>query len=392
MFNLKSIDIISLILAAIFLLPILYGLISPVTRTRLQSAISSFLSNIEFLLGIISAIFVTSKLLQLIGSENKTGLFSNLPASFKTLVIEQRLIAFIILVPIVLILCLFVIKLLLTPVYKVMVDYLPRILCRNDGTGFGSKLLGVIWKIPTACLLVLIASFALNLYSSFYYNPVINSAISASPIYQAMEDKIFIPLRSGEWLKKIPVIQGDSFARNNQGDNKNLIEKLAGKNIKVIEYFNGVTLDEAVKSDDEIDKTARRLTAGESTSVKKAFKLYQWVTSNITYDDDKAARLSTSSKGISSGAIICYNERKGVCFDYSSLYVAMCRASGLKVRLVTGLGYSGKEWGDHAWNEVFIPEENRWINVDTTFGTHVNYFDRMGFNVDHKYAEIQGEW
>jgi hypothetical protein len=31
-----------------------------------------------------------------------------------------------------------------------------------------------------------------------------------------------------------------------------------------------------------------------------------------------------------------------------------------------------------------------WINVDTTFGTIANYFDSSNFNVDHKYAQIQG--
>jgi len=389
---LKNIDIISLILAMIFILPILFGLIRPVTRLRLQSAIASFISNIEFLLGIISSIIATNKLLGLIDGGGKYRFLSYIPDSFKTLVIEQRLIAFIILVPFVLILCLSIIKLLLTPVYKLMVDLIPALICRNDGTGLGAKLLGIVWKLPTAVIFLLIATFALNIYSSFNYNPNLNNAIAASPIYKVMDDRVFIPVKSGEWLKKIPVIQGDLFAKDTKGDNKNLIERIAGKNIKVVEYFNGVTLDEAVKSNAEIDNTAKQLTASENTSIKKAFQIYKWITTNINYDDAKAATLSTNSRGISSGAINAYNERKGVCFDYSSLFIAMCRATGLKVRMVTGLGYSGKDWGDHAWNEVWSEEEGRWVNVDTTFGKYVNYFDRKGFNVDHKYAEIQGEW
>ena len=384
-------DIISLILILIFLLPIIFGLIRPVTRIRLQGAIASFISNIEFLLGIIASIFVTNQLLGLIES-NKKGIFQYIPASFKTLVVEQRLIAFIILIPIVLVLCLAIIKLILTPIYKIMVDLIPAIICRNDGTGIGSRLLGVIWRLPTAVIMLLIATFALNLYSSFYYNPKINNAIAASPIYKYANDNVFTPVKSGEWLRKIPVIRGDLFARDNTSDNKNLIEKIAGKNLGVIEYFNGVTLDEAVKSNAEIDNTAKKLTSGETTSIKKAYKIYSWITENIDYDDAKAAMLSNNARGTSSGAIIAYNERKGVCFDYASLFVAMCRANNLKVRLVTGLGYSGKDWGDHAWNQVWSEEENRWIDVDTTFGKHVNYFDRKGFYVDHKYAEVQGEW
>ena len=89
---------------------------------------------------------------------------------------------------------------------------------------------------------------------------------------------------------------------------------------------------------------------------------------------------------------MAFNTRMGICFDYASLYVSMCRAVGLKVRLVTGLGYSGSSWGDHAWNQVYVPEEGRWINVDPTFGTVNNYFDKPDFTVDHKDTKVQGEW
>lgn len=382
---------ITLILILIFMLPIVFGLITPVTRVRLQGAIASFLNNVEFLLGILTSIFATNKLLMLIETQ-KTGVYQYIPASFKTLVVEQRLIAFIILIPIVLMVCLAVIKLILTPVYKIMVELVPAIICRNDGTGIGARLLGVIWKLPTAIIMLLIATFALNVYSSFYYNPQLNNAIAVSPIYKYANDNVFTPVKNSEWLKKIPVIQGDIFAKDSSSDNSNIIERIAGKNVKVIEYFNGVTLDEAVKSNSEIDNTARKITSGETSSNKKAYKIYKWITENIDYDDAKAAMLSNNSKGISSGAVIAYNERKGVCFDYSSLFVAMCRANNLKVRLVTGLGYSGKDWGDHAWNQVWSEEESRWIDVDTTFGKQVNYYDRKAFSIDHKYAEVQGEW
>jgi transglutaminase-like putative cysteine protease len=71
----------------------------------------------------------------------------------------------------------------------------------------------------------------------------------------------------------------------------------------------------------------------------------------------------------------------------------MCRAVGVKVRFITGLGYSGVEWGDHAWNQVYDPAENRWINVDTTFGNSgKNYFDHAGFRADHQDGVIQGQW
>ncbi len=53
----------------------------------------------------------------------------------------------------------------------------------------------------------------------------------------------------------------------------------------------------------------------------------------------------------------------------------MAREAGLKVRIVTGEGFNGKEWGPHSWNEVYLPEKNQWITVDSTFGKAGNYFD-----------------
>ncbi|HBQ86719.1 MAG TPA: transglutaminase, partial [Syntrophomonas sp.] len=87
-----------------------------------------------------------------------------------------------------------------------------------------------------------------------------------------------------------------------------------------------------------------------------------------------------------------FNTRKGICFDYSCLYISMCRAAGLKVRLITGVAYSGTAWGDHAWNQVYSTEEGRWINVDTTFGSNGYYFDKPDFIADHRYPVVQGEW
>ncbi|MGL5243593.1 MAG: transglutaminase-like domain-containing protein, partial [Sarcina sp.] len=92
------------------------------------------------------------------------------------------------------------------------------------------------------------------------------------------------------------------------------------------------------------------------------------------------------------GAIPAYENKKGVCFDYACLYVAMCRAVGLKVKLVTGTAFNGKEWGPHAWNEVYLDKENKWINVDTTFYTAEGSFAGRNFDNTHKAEHIIGVW
>ena len=95
-----------------------------------------------------------------------------------------------------------------------------------------------------------------------------------------------------------------------------MVKKLAGQNIRVIEYFNGVTLDEAIKSNDEIDNTARSIARDGKNDYEKAQKIYKWITKNLTYDYDKAERVSINPKGIESGSIVAFNTREGICFDY----------------------------------------------------------------------------
>jgi transglutaminase-like putative cysteine protease len=61
-----------------------------------------------------------------------------------------------------------------------------------------------------------------------------------------------------------------------------------------------------------------------------------------------------------------FNAKKGICFDFSSLFGGVLRSQGIPTRLV--MGYI-PELGDgtvlHAWNEIWI--DYRWVAVDATF-------------------------
>ena len=159
-----------------------------------------------------------------------------------------------------------------------------------------------------------------------------------------------------------------------------------------ITYYNGVTLAQAVKSSPAIDAKTQEIIAGKRTDEAKAYAIYQWVGQNITYDNKKAQELEEGDVNLKSGAIAAFDTREGVCFDYASLYVAMARDAGLKVRLITGEGFDGTQWVSHAWNQVYIPSQNKWINVDCTFYDAGNFFNSSDFNEYHKDASIAGQW
>jgi len=168
-------------------------------------------------------------------------------------------------------------------------------------------------------------------------------------------------------------------------------EKESSKDIII---YNGITIDEGIKSNKNINNKAVQLIKSAKSDRERAKILYTWIGSNIKYDDDKAKKVlnSTNERDMpESGAIFAFEKKSGICFDKACLYVAMSRAVGLKVRLIGGQVFDGKEYSGHAWNQVYLKEENIWINVDPTFYEAGDYFDSNLFD-KHKEEDIAGEW
>lgn len=181
--------------------------------------------------------------------------------------------------------------------------------------------------------------------------------------------------------------------RESSGFFKN-IQSSKSKSSKAIIIYNGITIDEGIKSNENINNKAVELTENATSDRERARILYTWIGSNIKYDDDKADQVidgSENRKMPESGAICAFEKRSGICFDKACLYVAMSRAINLKVRIIGGQAFDGTQYVGHAWNQVYLNDENTWINVDPTFYDGGNYFDSNLFN-NHNVEEIAGEW
>lgn len=61
--------------------------------------------------------------------------------------------------------------------------------------------------------------------------------------------------------------------------------------------------------------------------------------------------------------------RQGVCRAIAALSMVILPHLGILARYVCGEGYSGTDWGPHAWNAVWAPN-GAWCHVDFTFGLH----------------------
>lgn len=158
-------------------------------------------------------------------------------------------------------------------------------------------------------------------------------------------------------------------------------------NVNNIEEINKylVSTKHVESNNAEIIKLSKKIVEGKNTDRERAKAIYDWVSENIKYDYVKLNKHQIGDYNNKYGALNTLKEKKGVCYDYSTLTAALGRAAGLQVKMVKGQAITPKYSGFHAWNEIYISEEGKWINLDTTFGSISleNNFDGMDFEGNH---------
>jgi transglutaminase-like putative cysteine protease len=130
---------------------------------------------------------------------------------------------------------------------------------------------------------------------------------------------------------------------------------------------------ERVESEDEgIKELARNITANSSDDFERISKLAIWVNKQLTYDLSLAGQLK-DAKWI-------LENRKGVCAEYSTLFITLARSLGIPARFISGLTYDEeKGWAGHSWAEAYI---GRWVPVDPTWSPpEVGYLDASHFEI-----------
>lgn len=108
-------------------------------------------------------------------------------------------------------------------------------------------------------------------------------------------------------------------------------------------------------------KVAKELTKNKKTDTEKIKVIYKYITSKISYDEEKA---NTVQSGYIPNIDQVLKEEKGICYDYSVLFAAMLRSSGIPTKLL--MGYYNNSSVYHAWNQVYNKDERKWITLDTT--------------------------
>ncbi|SHI20959.1 Transglutaminase-like superfamily protein [Sporobacter termitidis DSM 10068] len=385
---LDHINFITVFLIGVFLLPIAAGLLRPLTGNRIYSSFNTTISAVLVIVSAVLSVCVT-ELLFSDGGDNPLGnLFKGIPVVWYS-IISQDVLVYVLLILILLVAFNGLFQLLLIPLNKKVIypvsDRLGKAL--DSMNKVAARIIGGLWQLPKSAWLVLVFALLFNFYSMLSSNASLDSYINNSAAYRLIDNTAVQPIISSEAARQIPAFIDKTVDK--------AVECLSpeGRKLLIKVYINGVTVDDAIASSPDIDNVAIELVGAENDRYLMAEKLYDWVVENISYDNQKADALLTDAFASPSGAVVAFSEKTGVCFDKASLYVAMCRAVGVQVRLITGCAFNGADWLDHSWNEIYYDKQDRWVNVDTTFGSKDrSYFDNSGFWDDHKDREVQGEW
>ncbi|MDO4308885.1 MAG: transglutaminase-like domain-containing protein [Eubacteriales bacterium] len=104
---------------------------------------------------------------------------------------------------------------------------------------------------------------------------------------------------------------------------------------------------------------AQSMLPEDATDVEALDAIYTYVTSNITYDEEKA---QTVEAGYLPDIDETLHTGTGICFDYAALITAMLRARDIPCKLQIGYTSDIK----HAWIDVYIRSRG-WVNQAISF-------------------------
>jgi hypothetical protein len=392
-----KINPITLLLVIAFAYPIIKGFLFKFSSNSLKEDIQEIGNNLSFIVSLFLGVFLSKKVF----IEHNSGIYKNIyeivPEKLLYYIQNNNMVLYAIIIPIMVFILYkvasFIMELISKITFYPVVDILERFIQNKSNTL--KRLSGAIIEIPKAVVYVLFITFIINILSLFNLTSKYSAFLEDSKPYNYLCKEIVIPATNSTVAKQLPNILNNSFkVVVKDADSQDIANSIVdiASNKRIIVYYNGVTLDEGIKSNSKIDSFAKELGSKGVLSKDKAKLIYNWVGSNIDYDYEKADRVLGNDFDIKSGAIPTYVSKRGICFDYACLYVAMARANGLKVRIMTGEGFNGVSWVSHAWNEVYIPEEDKWYKVDPTFFKGGNYFNSRRFDLDHRDAKIAGQW
>lgn len=112
-------------------------------------------------------------------------------------------------------------------------------------------------------------------------------------------------------------------------------------------------------SSDKATELAKKLTRSAKSDKEKVEVIYEYIIGTIKYDTALASSELTDYLPDIDRTL---EGKKGMCYDYASLFASMLRSVDIPTKLVMG----STDYVDvyHAWNEVYL--NGKWVTIDTT--------------------------
>ena len=108
---------------------------------------------------------------------------------------------------------------------------------------------------------------------------------------------------------------------------------------------------------DDIDALSDEICEEVENDKEKVQAIYHWITNNIRYDYE--AEMVYQNVDISRTV----ETKKGICFDYATLFAALCRSQGIPCFILDGYSRDNSSY-KHTWNRVYY--DNQYWNLDVT--------------------------
>ena len=127
------------------------------------------------------------------------------------------------------------------------------------------------------------------------------------------------------------------------------------------------TSDIQFSKGDAVSVKAAELCKNAKTDEEKVIAIYNYMADRYSYDYELANEITSGkiTKYIPDTAATL-NGTTGMCYDFSSLFAAMCRSEGIPCALTKG--YAGSSY--HAWNKVNL--NGSWYQIDLTYAVTRN--------------------
>lgn len=134
-----------------------------------------------------------------------------------------------------------------------------------------------------------------------------------------------------------------------------------------------------------------------AVKLKTPREIYDYVVTNLSYDYSRIGKNQTRLGAVK----VLENPSSAVCLEFTDLFIALARASGIPARELNGYAYTKNESNRpipkiqdilHSWPEYYDSEKKEWIMIDPTWENTtkgVDYFDKLDF--DHVVLTIHGK-